>query len=1094
MDLRTALHDAISPRTRRKGESYADQGRVLLQRVSPTLVEAVVLGTTTYDVSAKIDEYDNVSVGCSCPAFGRYGPCKHLWALAVEMDRDGGPSRSDSYSDDVDPLRTKALDSLDEPDSHGTYDDPDPIESLFAPHQRRRTWRMRLEELRSQTARAPDAWAGVGPSDMRILFSVDLEQSKSLGGLVVGTWWRKRLVRGGWGRARFLDPYSARAVETAGPEDRELLALLTTGDTRVADPWAHTWQSSFRLSVPGPMVSPLIPRLCRTGRFHIDSGPGWHDAAPLVLDEGPPWVLALRWAPRKGSTRWEVTGTLVRGEERIDLDVPDLLLETGFALVRGTAARFDPRGAMAWVSSLRRDGPLHVPAREKADLLAVLLEIPEGPILEVDGLEPPRTVSPRPHLHVSRPEGNPRKRPSLTCRIAFDYEGHRVQASDPAGHLLADADQVPIRRHREAEQAALQQFLDAGGERTDCGPDEWDGRVAGSRLPMLVRNLLEAGWAIDADGVRYRPAGAFHLSVQSGIDWFDLEGGMEFDGHVISLPALLEAARRGSRTVALGDGSVGLLPEKWLEGWGFVDAVGRVEGDHLRFKANQGWILDALLAQQDGVETDRKFKALQKRLHAFRGIQPAKETQSFRGTLRSYQRDGLAWLRFLEQTGLGGCLADDMGLGKTVQVLALLEARCDERKKRYPTLVVAPRSVVFNWIEEAARFAPRLRVLDYTGLGRKQKRRTFADHDLIVTTYGTLRRDITILRHRRFDTVILDESQAIKNAQSQSAKAARLLKADHRLAMSGTPIENHLGELWSLFEFLNPGMLGRAKAFQEMAGGQNGQALDEKGRAQLARALGPFLLRRTKEQVLDDLPEKTEQILHCEMKAPQKQDYQQIVDHIRSTVLSQAKNAESLDGMKLHILEALLRLRQAACHPGLLDAKRRGESSAKLDVLLPLLDEVAGSGHKALVFSQFTCLLGIVRDRLDERALPYEYLDGRTRNRQAKVERFQNDPARRVFLISLKAGGLGLNLTAADYVFLLDPWWNPAVERQAVDRTHRIGQTRPVMAYRLICQDTVEEKILALQDEKRELAEALITANASILKTLTREDLDTLLS
>jgi len=356
----------------------------------------------------------------------------------------------------------------------------------------------------------------------------------------------------------------------------------------------------------------------------------------------------------------------------------------------------------------------------------------------------------------------------------------------------------------------------------------------------------------------------------------------------------------------------------------------------------------------------------------------------------------------------------------------------------------------------------------------------------VLTTYGTLRRDAPRLVDLAFDYVVLDESQAIKNAATASAKAARLLNARFRLALSGTPIENHLGELRSLFDFLNPGLFGRS-AFC------GNSAIDEESVALLSRGLRPFILRRTKEQVASELPPKLEQTLYCELEKPQRVLYDELRDHYRHTLLADHDPA-ALRRKKIQVLEALLRLRQAACHPGLIDPKRIGAPSAKLDVLIPRIRETIDEGHKALVFSQFTSLLAILRRGLDAQQIPYEYLDGRTRDRESRVSRFQMETACPLFLISLKAGGVGLNLTAADYVSLLDPGWNPAVEAQAIDRTHRIGQTRHVFAYRPIARDTVEERVLELQQRKRKLADAILSASAGPLADLRREDLERLLS
>jgi SNF2 family DNA or RNA helicase len=510
----------------------------------------------------------------------------------------------------------------------------------------------------------------------------------------------------------------------------------------------------------------------------------------------------------------------------------------------------------------------------------------------------------------------------------------------------------------------------------------------------------------------------------------------------------------------------------------------------------------------------------------------------------------------LRDLNLGGCLADDMGLGKTVQVLALLESRrqamAASADEHLPSLVVAPKSLVFNWAEEAKRFAPDLRVLRFTGNERVFVRDQLNQYDLVLTTYGTLRRDVPTLKEVQFDYAILDEAQAIKNASSQSAKSCRLIRARHRLAMTGTPIENHLGELWSLFEFINPGMLGMSSAFQRLARStraveaeaaeDSAPELDERvatdtdmdedagsdaaagalrktigtaitesaagpatngqpetapssttARSALAQALRPFILRRTKKQVLTELPERTEQTLFCEMDGDQRRLYNELKNHYRDSLLKTVQS-RGIAKAKIHVLEALLRLRQAACHPALIDNRYAEIESAKLEALMEKLAHIISENHKALVFSQFTSLLALVRDRLDSEEIPYEYLDGSTSDRQARVERFQNDPKLPLFLISLKAGGQGLNLTSADYVFILDPWWNPAVEAQAVDRAYRIGQTRHVFAYRLICRDTIEEKILEMQAAKRAVADAILSEDNSVLRDLTAEDLERLLS
>ncbi len=428
---------------------------------------------------------------------------------------------------------------------------------------------------------------------------------------------------------------------------------------------------------------------------------------------------------------------------------------------------------------------------------------------------------------------------------------------------------------------------------------------------------------------------------------------------------------------------------------------------------------------------------------------------------------------------------------------------------------------MFNWLDEAQKFTPELRAVAYSGADRNLLRERFDEVDLIVTSYGLLRRDIEDLRNYRFDYVILDEAQAIKNPSAQAAKAARLLQAEHRLALTGTPVENHMGDLWSIFEFLNPGLLGTNAKFGDMVRA-SGPAVDVSspdgaGAAdvsvqQVARALRPFILRRTKRQVLADLPPKTEQTIVCEMEPAQREMYDGLKAYYRQHLLTQIDSpgggptpAGPLDetgvpqraltgSNSFMVLEALLRLRQASCHPGLIDPTRVDDPSAKLETLIDMLADVISEGGKALIFSQFTSMLAIVQRRLEAQGIRFCYLDGQTRDRRREVDKFQNDPTIPVFLISLKAGGFGLNLTAAEYVFILDPWWNPAVEQQAIDRAPRIGQTQHVFAYRMICQDTVEQRIIELQNRKRRLADAIVDGQGDLLRTLTRDDLEQLLS
>ena len=898
--------------------------------------------------------------------------------------------------------------------------------------------------------------------------------------------------------------WQAREPWKLEPEDRLLLAHLDEGraDRDPADPDAALKGAA---SPGGPAIpkrfvlrpevqAGLLEKLSRTGRCRLRRTEDEPNPPLLRWDDGRPWrfVIDVK-AADPTARRWTWRGSLRRNDERMDLAEPLVLMPGLVILGVGRAARFDDSGIFLWMTRLRHEKEMMMPeAQQDATLGRIMAEsrVPLGELVE--GLELQELdIEPTPTLTIRAPM-QARGVDALLAELEFDYDGARVPSFPPGKVAVQTERRRAIRRDPRAETRARERlgelgFRDLNDFRYDPGVLE----VPPKKVPGAVRELVGDGWRVQSEGVLYRPASDFKLAVTSDMDWFELDGKVAFGSNDVPLPEILAAARRGDSMIALGDGSIGMLPDDWIKKYGLLaDLSAGADGGGLRFSKAQAGLLDAMLAAQPGSTADASFTAVRRELRAFEGIEPLEAPAGFQGELRPYQCEGLGWLEYLGRFGFGGILADDMGLGKTIQVLAMLQRRRSRRQAKGPSLIVVPRSLVFNWLQEAKKFTPKLRVLDYTGPNRHALRDDFSKYDLIVTTYGTMRSDIIELSKIEFDYAILDEAQAIKNSESQSAKSARLLKSRHRLAMSGTPIENHLGELWSIFEFLNPGMLGTAGVFKRASAGASGQ--DEGARELLAKALRPFILRRTKSQVVKDLPEKIEQTLHCDMKPAQRKLYEDLKAHYR-TALLRKDNAE-LRTSKIEVLEALLRLRQAACHPGLLDPAKSDEPAAKLDMLMYQMEEVLDEGHKVLVFSQFTSFLAIVRKRLEAAGIAYEYLDGRTRDREARVENFQTNPKVPVFLISLKAGGLGLNLTAAEYVYLLDPWWNPAVEAQAIDRSHRIGQTKNVFAYRLICRDTVEQKILDLQQKKRDLADAILSADNRLIQELTRDDLEFLLS
>lgn len=586
------------------------------------------------------------------------------------------------------------------------------------------------------------------------------------------------------------------------------------------------------------------------------------------------------------------------------------------------------------------------------------------------------------------------------------------------------------------------------------------------------------------------------IRVSSDIDWFDASVTVAFGDQTVTIADVKKALAQKLNYVKLDDGSIGLLPEEWLKKYSLLVKMGEAKGGKLRLKKFHFSALDELLSEVDEETLLNELEEKKERLseiisHDFSELDPPPQLNA---VLRPYQKGGFQWLAFLNEAGWGGILADDMGLGKTIQTLAFLQ----HYKNHNPEarfLVVCPTTLMYNWENEIKKFTPGLTHFIHHGPKRIAGPRTFDRYDLIITTYGTMRSDIKVFNSYFFDYAILDESQAIKNPQSQVAKASLLLNCRHRLALSGTPVQNNTFDLYAQMNFLNPGMLGSREFFMNEFATPIDKFQEDEVKQQLKKLTYPFMLRRTKEQVAKDLPEKTETILYCEMEKDQRRIYDAYRNTYKDRIMGMIEE-RGLERSQFHILQGLTKLRQICDSPAILrEEEKFGNYSIKLDELVREITENVGN-HKALVFSQFLGMLALIREKLQELDIPYAYFDGSSSSveREQAIRLFQEKESTRVFLISLKAGGIGLNLTAADYVYIVDPWWNPAVEQQAIDRTHRIGQTKNIFAYRLICKDTIEEKMLILQDRKRALANDLVGDDNAFLKKLTREDIAFLLS
>lgn len=1044
--------------------------------------------TVTFDFS-QVLEARRLPGTCNCPAYERGILCKHLWTAILQIDK----TSAEDQIPESGPL--KIIHAQPAPRQAPKVPVPNaPVVGRISvigngnaaferPKAVLSNWQERLNVLQGLNS-VPSA--RMISTTTAAFFVIAASETSSTGKLVLDLWTRNRSLNGEFGPLRPNRVSSHDFSHFADVRDQDILSLLTrTCDPQIFAPFGRaSGNISSRFTVDPIFESHIVSHLAGGGKLFLSRAPNGTPVSaehPLRLDRGKTWDLELRIEP-VGGDFYKLDGTFKHGTEYRSLSGPLAILASGFMLFDDRIGRFTEPTHAAWAITLRGRNEFLVPKADGDKLLTRILMDPGSPKITW-----PSTmgwtlsnIEPRPK-GVFRPLGNDPTIGRMVLNVSFDYAGRDVPLSETEMTFVDAATKHVYPRNPEFEERTLIKALEIMHD------PQGTGSVPHSDLHRAATELCRAGWSIHFENQKLRIAEDFSMNVSSSTDWFDLKLDANFGSVGVETSELLAALESNSGLVKLADGSLGMLPPEWLAKYAPVAALGMqsaemTEEGSYRFTRSQGLMLNAVLTDDSHLTSDEGFQSFRNRIQKFQGVsEMASVPAGFKGQLRDYQKEGLTWLRFLEEFETGGILADDMGLGKTIQILAFILGRA--KKSKMPNLVVVPKSLAFNWMDEATKFAPSLKVVRYTGAGRSQMLKEIEGADLVVTTYGAIRTDIGKLSEIEFDVVIVDEAQAIKNPKSLAAQAVKRIHGRHRLALTGTPIENSINDLLSILEFTNPGLLNHT---QQKDMSQDKQAV-------LAKTLKPFLLRRTKEKVLTELPDKSEQILFCEMSAGERLFYNAIRDRYRASLDKKIEEG-GLGKSKIHVLEALLRLRQASCHSGLIDPKRKSEPSAKLQLLLNHIQEVIAEGHKVLVFSQFTSLLALVRTDLESKNITYEYLDGQTTDRKSPVERFQTDPACPVFLISLKAGGTGLNLTAADYVFILDPWWNPAVEAQAIGRAHRMGQTQKVIAYRMIARGTVEEKILELQETKRELAESIISEDKDFFKKLTREDLEHLLT
>ena len=710
-----------------------------------------------------------------------------------------------------------------------------------------------------------------------------------------------------------------------------------------------------------------------------------------------------------------------------------------------------------------------------------------------------RGVNPEPRIQLTE------KGDYLIFKPNFVYEGFEAGPTDGDRVLVPQAEGVMVvHRNREKEDQFLQKLASL---HSGFVYNAEDGTYALKGTEVLRNNWFFL--FIDAMKESKTPVFGFEnlqhyrfntakpktqIFISSHTDWFDAKVNIAFGNQQITVADVKKALANNQQFVQLSDGTLGILPEDWLKKYALLFRVGEGKADSLKLSRYHLGVVDELYANRDQEELELQLEEKYEQLRQFDQIKQIEPPASLHAVLRPYQVSGYQWLNYLKEVNWGGILADDMGLGKTVQALSYLE-QFKNQEGKLRAIVICPTTLIYNWENEIKKFTPSLRHRIHHGPQRIRKKEELEQYDVLITTYGTLRSDIKILSALQFDYAILDESQAIKNPSSKVTRAAQLLQAKYRLCMSGTPLQNNTFDIYAQMNFLNPGMLGSVEFFRQEFAIPIDKLGEPDRKEHLRKLLYPFILRRTKEQVAKDLPEKQEMVVFCEMEQEQRDIYDAYRNDYRNQILGSIET-QGIQKAQLAILQGLMKLRQICDSPAILNEKEKYPNhSIKLDELARQLKEDI-SNHKALVFSQFLGMLALIRTKLEELEIPYVYFDGSTTapEREKAIQQFQQQDKIRVFLISLKAGGVGLNLTAADYVYIMDPWWNPAVEQQAIDRTHRIGQTKNIFAYRMICKDSIEDKILQLQERKRALAKDIITDDSGFVKSLSREDVEYLFS
>ncbi len=1057
------LKDEVQPMTFKKGRQYAEARRVSMLGRTEFGIAAKVTGNEgqKYDVQIAPSEDGKLESMCNCDSWNKYGPhCKHVVAIAlIYLARIRAAQNAVALANAPPSTESEPTDEVADAPSLP----PPPAEAV--------------DPVGVPTVAKLENWLGLSAlPDLEFVYRLTPASSQTGGrSWVVEARRSDQQAKGPVHVKRLLSantrmtPSDERVFQELQRHEIRFDAKIVLGDDDVADFFdvARNRRIVYR-GTPltfGPEPARPVIRL-------VNRPDGATARVDLALPDGTT-MLMKDVVVLCGRRTWILAG---QGAYVLEPDFPQRMLRK-------------------WMLEPQMTFP---PAQLDRTLSFFAAHLPRYRLaLQADGIDVDDKTEPSFLLTL---EG---KADAVKAQLAARYGiAVTVPVSPTAQHLGYASggtgdDRKLFLRQDALERAAGKALIDVG-LRFDDATSSYEA-LGDKAIDFWSRGRgeLPPSWEIFAAAspkVRMRAKLRPKIRVNmSAVNWFDLEAEFVSEDQSVDLGAVRMFLESGKRFIPLKDGSFAEVDMAELKTAAtLLEEAGAMPGKiKTRLPLFHATALD-LLATLGDVEIEGKARRAIAELKEIDGIPAIKTPTGLTTELRHYQEAGLSWLWFLFRHGLSGVLADDMGLGKTVQALAML-LKVKQEHGSQPVLVVAPTSVLPNWEREMDRFVPSMTRFTWHGADRKENVGMLDKADVVLTSYALIRRDIEELRKVKFRTVVLDEAQNIKNADSATAQACKSIDAESRLALTGTPLENRLSELWSIFDFLMPGFLGSGEAFNERFEHPIMVQGDALARDRLKKRIHPFILRRLKTEVAKDLPPKTEVVTWVDMDAGQQALYREVLEETKRKVYDQIEK-QGFNKSRMSILSALMRLRQVCCDPRLLKVPPGTAlpSSAKLERFSELTDELIREGHRALVFSQFTEMLELLTQQADEKKLQYMYLDGRTKDRMAKVDAF-NDPAGPpLFFISLKAGGTGLNLTAADYVIHYDPWWNPAVEDQATDRTHRIGQTRAVFSYKLITRNTVEEKILALQQRKRELAAGVLGTDADVGKALTERDVEEL--